>query len=193
MSVRNSFPARDSSRREPHERKAPIAERRDGVSERCVTDMTNNLTHDEMRALTDLHGNCEVTRDFEGALATMTDAPFYEFFPYRLRVSGRDAIIEFWSRIFTASGPIRPFDMAARVPEALRRFEYLRDDSLVNVSFGAFLDEDGVQHGTSHITRFEFDGDKISSESLWIDGSYAVYFDRIFDESFRALPGVEEI
>jgi hypothetical protein len=154
--------------------------------------MTTNLTHDEMLALIDTHGGAEMTRDFEVAIATMGDAPFYEFFPYRLRVSGREAIFEFWSRVFPESGTIRPFAEAARVPEALRWYQYVGDDSVVHISFSAFLDEDGVQHGTSHIVRYEFDGDRMASETLWIDASLMRYFDRIFDGSFRAMPGVEE-
>ena len=50
----------------------------------------------------------------------MVDEPFYEFFPYRLRLSGREAITELWSRIFAEAGWIRCFSADVRVPVRVR-------------------------------------------------------------------------
>jgi hypothetical protein len=41
--------------------------------------------------------------------------------------------------------------------------------------------------------RYRFEGDRMLSETLWVCSNLMRYFDTVFDESFRALPGVEEI
>jgi hypothetical protein len=150
------------------------------------------LTLEQMYALIERHGRSEQERDWQGAFDTMTDAPRYEFFPYRLRITSRIAIEEMWSRFFTESGPLRPFDPAAHVPGAHSMQEYVRDDSVLRISSSAFLDEAGNRRPTGHITCFGFVGDRIESETLWVDRPLEVYLDAVFDDEFRSLPGVTE-
>ena len=54
--------------------------------------------------------------NWAGALATMTDDAYYDFYPYRLRISGPDALVGLWTRLFPESGPIRCFDASAHIP-----------------------------------------------------------------------------
>jgi hypothetical protein len=155
--------------------------------------MTTKLSHDEMLAIIDAHGGAEQARDFDGAWNTMVDDPFYEFFPYGLHITGREAITELWSRIFAESGTIRCFSLAAHVPGEGAMQRHLGDDAVVDVMRSAFFDEGGVRHGASYVVRYAFDDEGLKSESLWLDRELLVYFDQVFDDSFRALPGVEEI
>ena len=96
------------------------------------------LTADEMLALIAEHARCEQARDWSGALATMTDDADYDFYPYRLRISGPEALVGLWTRLFPEHGPIRCFDAAAHIPDTHFRREYLDDDSFVSVSWSTF-------------------------------------------------------
>jgi hypothetical protein len=155
--------------------------------------MTTNLTADQMLAIIDEHGGAEQARDFDRAWETLADEPFYQFFPYRLRLSSREAITELWSRIFAESGWIRCFSADARVPGVGAMHRHVSEDAVVDLMVSAFLDEAGQRHDSSYIVRYAFDGEGLKSESLWLDSSLLPYFDDVFDASFRALPGVEEI
>jgi hypothetical protein len=145
----------------------------------------------EMRALMLAHGTAEMERDWSAAFATMTDDFVYRFYPYRLQISGADAIVELWSRMFTPSGPLRCFDQSARLPETARMDEYVNDHSFVRISSSAFVDEDGGRQTSSHVTRFDFAGDLACAETLFVDSSLMAYLDGVFDDTFRSLPGVE--
>ena len=155
--------------------------------------MTTKLTADRMLAIIDEHGDAEQARDFDRAWETLADEPFYQFFPYRLRLSGREAITELWSRIFAESGWIRCFSADARVPGVGAMHRHLSEDAVVDLMVSAFFDEGGVRRDSSYIVRYAFDDGGLKSESLWLDSSLLPYFDRVFDASFRAIPGVEEI
>jgi hypothetical protein len=52
----------------------------------------SKLTLEQMYELIERHGRGEMERDWQGVFDTMTDAPYYEFFPYRLRISSQVAI-----------------------------------------------------------------------------------------------------
>jgi hypothetical protein len=43
------------------------------------------------------------------------------------------------------------------------------------------------------VVRYRFEGDKLESETLWVCSNLVPYLDTVFDETFRALPGVEDI
>ena len=151
------------------------------------------LSAEQMLAIIDAHGGAEQVRDFDRAWDTMVDEPYYEFFPYRLHLSGREAITELWSRIFAESGWIRCFSADARVPGAGAMHRHVSEDAVVDLMVSAFFDEAGQRHDSSYIVRYAFDDEGLKSESLWLDRSLLPYFDQVFDASFRALPGVEEI
>lgn len=143
-----------------------------------------------MRTLVAAHSDFEVSRNWEGALATMVDAPFYEFFPYRLRISGADAITAMWERIFTPTGPIRCFDPTAHVPGRRQLSEYVGDEALVHISRSSFLNEGGVPCAVDMVVRYTFEGDRLQHETLWLDASLMTYFDVVFAADLRGLPGV---
>jgi hypothetical protein len=156
--------------------------------------MTTTLDPDGMRQLALRHGASEAAHDWDGAMATMGDEPYYEFFPFRLRISGEAPIRELWLRLFgddDGGEGIRCFDR--RYSEGAHDlWEALGDDSLLQIINGAFVDERGDRSTTTILVRFRYGGDRISSETLWICDHQRPYFDAIFDGSFRELAGVEE-
>ena len=151
------------------------------------------MNENEMRALIETHGAGEMERDWNAALATMTDDFVYRFYPYRLQISGSSAIVELWSRMFAPSGPLRCFDRSVRLPETAQMDQYVNDHSFVRITSSAFVDEDGQRRTSSHVTRFDFAGDLACAETLYVDSSLMAYLDHVFDDSFRSLPGVELI
>jgi hypothetical protein len=157
--------------------------------------MATSLDSAAMRALADKHGACEVAHDWDGALATMGDAPFYEFYPFRLRISGADAIKNLWRGVFTKTDGriIRCFDEPFLVPDSHEYAEYINEDSLVEIRTWTFVGDDGEHHSSKSVVIYAFEGDRMRSETMFVDESTKLYMDRVFDAEFRAQPGVEEI
>ena len=155
--------------------------------------MSTTLDADGMRALIWVHSEGEMTRNFDAALATMGPSPYYEFYPFRLRISGPEPIVEMWSRIFREDGWLHPFDEANRVPGDPVFEEMVGENAIVHIMGGAFIAENGERRGTSTVVRYRFEGDTMESETMWACGNLVPYLGTVFDESFRALPGVEQI
>jgi hypothetical protein len=150
--------------------------------------MPTSLSGDEMLALVEEHSDGEAQRDWKRTLATMTDAPFYEFYPYRIRASGPDAIIASWERLL----PLPCFKILDG-GEFLGRDEYVGTDSVLHLSDWIFKAPDGTRRRTKVIIRYGFDGDRMESESVFFDAAALPFADAAFDETYRALPGVEVI
>jgi hypothetical protein len=155
--------------------------------------MSTTLDADGMRLLALQHGEYEMNRDWDGALATMVPEPFYEFYPYRLRISGPDAIKELWTRVFTESGTLRCFDIEHIDLDAHEQWEMVGDDSIVHIGNSAFVDENGERRESTTVVRYRFAGDRMMSETMWACKSILPYLDTVFDATFRALSGVEQI
>jgi hypothetical protein len=153
-----------------------------------------NLGPEGMRKLVDEHSGFEQVHDWSGALATMVDEPYYEFYPYRLRVAGPSAIVTMWTRIFRpGQSMIYCYDQEHFVPGTHRLEEYVNGDSVLHLMGSQFFDESGTPRAATQIVRYAFEGDRMLSETLFLDRSLTPYFDPVFDDDFRALPGVEQI
>jgi ketosteroid isomerase-like protein len=149
--------------------------------------MATNLDPDGMRALVAEHSDAELRGDWAAALATMTSEPFYEFYPNRLRISGGDAIATMWPRLFA----LPCFGTEDTTPLSLE--EYVGDDGLMHTMAWIFTGADGEHLPTQVATRYAFEGDRMRSETMFMDTSGAPYVAQAFDAAFRALPGVEQI
>jgi hypothetical protein len=155
--------------------------------------MATSMDAEARRALATKHGMCEVARDWDGALATMVPEPFYVMHPWGLHISGRDAIVEMWSRFFTPEGAIYPFSGKGTVPGSHTMREYFGDDTYMQVTQSTGLLDDGSTQQKNQIVEFVFEGDLVLSETLWASRYLVPYLDEVFDESFRAMPGVVEL
>jgi hypothetical protein len=150
--------------------------------------MATTLTGDEMRAMVAEHSEGEATRDWPRAAATLSDAPVYEFYPHRLRISGIDAITEAWKRLL----PLPCFN-SSKGGEFIGHEEYVNADSVLHVSEWIFVTPDGDRRRTKVAVRYGFEGDRMVTETMFMDASMTPFVDTAFDETFRALPGVEQI
>src|SRR5262245_39406373 len=125
--------------------------------------MATTLDADGMRALIWVHSEGEMNRDFDAAMATMGPSPYYEFYPFRLRLNGPGPIRELWSRIFREDGWLHPFDEKNRVADVIEFEEMVGESSIVHIMGSAFIAEDGEQRATSNVVRYRFEGDKMES------------------------------
>jgi hypothetical protein len=155
-----------------------------------TTSTSATLTGEEMRALVAVHAEREHENDWEGALATMVDdGPFYEVFPYRLRIEGPEAILAWWLSFKDDSSGEPIFD-AAIDPASHHAKEYVDEDSLVQVLEWDFVTADGERLPTYHVAAFRFRDGRILSESIFCDVNLMRYMDRALDDGFRSHPGV---
>jgi hypothetical protein len=148
---------------------------------------------EEMHSLIERHGAGEMARDWDLSLSTMTSDCVYRFFPYRLQVIGVEAQTTLWDRFFTASGPIPCFDASLRVSDGAEMTEYVTADSHLRVTSSSLLLPDGTRLGTSHVTRFDFRDGLVAGETVFLDATFMRWVDDVFDDEFRALPGVTQL
>ena len=147
--------------------------------------MPTSLDGDGMRAVVQRHSDCEVGRDWPGAIATMVSSPWYEFHPMRLRLTSLEAITACWERTLSLECFGQPG------AEYLSFEEYIGDDSVLHIRESRFDDVDGVRRESRTTVRYGFDGDKICSEIFSMDDSLLPYFATAFDAEFTAIPGVD--
>lgn len=147
------------------------------------------MTDEEKLAIIATHAKTERAKDWDAALATMIDEPSYEYFPYRLRVSGEQAIRTMWER--TLILPCLNYDTGRKV---LGMERYVNEQSVVDMVQSTFVDETtGEQIYSTFLCIFHFDDDKIIRESIFLDNTMLPYFDQVFsDPEFLGLPGVEQ-
>jgi hypothetical protein len=148
---------------------------------------------EEMRAVIERHGTGEMTRDWDMTLATMTDDCVYQFFPYRLQVVGVEAQTTVWDRFFTESGPLPCFDTSQRVYDGSEVTEFVSGDSHLRVMSSSLRLPDESLIGTTHMTRFDFRDGLVCRETVFFDANFMHWIDGVFDDGFRALPGVTQL
>jgi ketosteroid isomerase-like protein len=133
------------------------------------------------------HIRCELSRDLDGALATMAAEPVYEFYPYRLRISGEIAVTEMWERLL-AIPPVAAVDRDNVVKQV-----FVSDDAVVMMQDMEFTTETGEKRRARPLAIYHFADGKIDKETAYFDCEGMRYMDVLLDEEFRSLPGVEEI
>jgi len=132
------------------------------------------------------HIRCELARDLEGALATMAAEPVYEYYPYRLRISGEVAVTEMWKRLLEIP-PVAAVDRGNIVAET-----FVNDDAVLMMQDMEFTTETGEKRHAQPIAIYHFADGKIDKEIAYFDREGMRYMDVLLDAEFRALPGVEE-
>jgi len=133
------------------------------------------------------HIRTELAQDLDGALATMAAEPVYEYYPYRLRISGEIAVREMWKRLLSIP-PVACVDRDNIVKEI-----FVSEDSVLMMQDMEFTTETGEKRHARPIAIYHFADGKIAKETAYFDREGMRYMDVLLDEEFRALPGVEEI
>jgi hypothetical protein len=149
--------------------------------------MSTNLSADQMRELVAKHAAFEFANDWAGALSTMGPTPFYEFYPFRLRVAGADAITDAWSRLL----PLPISDQSSY--RAATQMEYVNEDSLVHVTDLTFTAEGEERRETRTVVIYRFEGALMCSETVVFDAVALPYVKEAFDSAFQSRAGVEGI
>lgn len=63
------------------------------------------MSEEKMRALVQKHIDMETNTDVEGTLSTLVDHPVYEFYPLRLKLTGKENIRQFYREHFDTFFP----------------------------------------------------------------------------------------
>jgi hypothetical protein len=131
------------------------------------------------------HSRLEHGEDLDAALASMSPDGIYEFYPYRLRISG-ESIKEVWKRLF--STPVLGLESGRKMESYVSYFNDVGVTDIVEISF---LNEHGERETTTLVGGMQVDEEgKIMVESVHLDVVAMRYIDEKFDEEFRSLPGV---
>jgi len=148
--------------------------------------VTTPLRAKERLELIAHHAECELRRDWEGALATMTADPIYVHYPLGLRIRGREAVVEQWKRLVALPG------FAEMVTSATVR-NWVLDDLAVSMYEWLIDLGDGQSVAKNSYAVFRFVDGLIESETIYANSETDAVMRPAFGEDFLALPGVERL
>ena len=142
------------------------------------------------------HGAAELANDVDGVMATLCDNPIYEYFPSGLRIEGRDAVREFYSRCLPATiGHIRigknsgnlgdldtPDDVLWMGPNSM----ITRDDIFCT-------GEDGIERDIRSMAIFTLEGKRLLGETIFTTAEGGRRMLELLGADFVNMLGVSSI
>ena len=166
------------------------------------------LSLERMQELMGAHGEYERLNDIDGVMSTLVEDPVFEFHPQNIRVQGRAAVREMYTRLCRTI--LRQFatNNETRKATALDRFggQDSHMIALVADTTGKFLPENQSrmfielelgytpEHGPTERFRIcqivTFEGERMVGERTYTDSECAVLFDEVLGPDFLHLPGV---
>jgi ketosteroid isomerase-like protein len=144
-----------------------------------------HLRPEEALELVMRHAECELRCDWDGALATMTDNPYYLYYPLGLRIRGREAIKEHWQRLLSTPGL-----GASAISAKLKN--WVLDDSVVTMSEWLVDVADGHVRSRTY-ALFRFADGLIESESIYADGDTEDLMASALSGDFLSRQGVQRL
>jgi hypothetical protein len=140
------------------------------------------------KELVEQHYACEMMADWNGALATLTDDAYYEYYPGGIRVRGPEAITEQWKRVFSLPA------MSGDAGRNMKMRQWFPDeDTAILIAEWPVVAVDGTEKMTTSWAVFKFVNGLILSETVFADSVLAPLLEPVYDEEFLRLPGVELI
>jgi len=161
-----------------------------------------------MQELLGIHGEFERVNDIEGVMSTLVDNPVFEFHPQNIRVEGRAAVREMYTRLCNTILPQFATDDRRRKATSADEFggQGARMMALAADMTGKFLPENQSRmffelemnytpdSGPTRRFRFfqivTFEGEKMVGERTYNDAECAALFDAALGADFFTLPGV---
>lgn len=144
------------------------------------------MNREQKIALVMRHMSCEMSRDWDGALGTMTDDAVYEHFPSGLRLTGREAIVHHWERIV---GQTRDPSVLGNARTAF----WVTDDSVVLMLESVIATSADEVSRSRSFAVFDFEGDLIRRESTYADPATEDRLASALGSELDRQPGVERV
>jgi hypothetical protein len=152
------------------------------------------MTKEEMWAVVRKHMDAEFRQDVEGALATMSPEPFYEFHPLGLYISGRNAIAEMYRRMWPK---IYPYVVSS---ESLTMGTQGGESSIWYGTTGLAIREwaevmppGQKKRPISEMAVFHFAGAVLTGETIYCNGPLNDLTREALGPEFVRIPGVTRI
>jgi hypothetical protein len=168
----------------------------------------SRLTLERMQELLGIHGEYERRNDIDGVMSTLVDNPIFEFHPQNIRVQGRTAVREMYTRLCNTILPHFATDNQARKTGSADQFGSKGSlmFALAADTTGKFLPDDesrmffeldiaysphrgpAARHRIFQIVTFR--GELMVGERTYTDADCAALFDAALGVDFFLLPGV---
>lgn len=153
------------------------------------------LTPQEMVEFNNAHAKRFMSGDFDGIMAhSLVDDPVYEFYPSRIRVSGKEAVHRYheinYHAVIAQVDPKRrvtPADASTTISRTFGENTYATEIS------GLFKLGDGEVRRCFFNAVIRFQDGKMTGERVWTDRYLSEFFVSALeaDPTFFELPGVE--
>lgn len=144
------------------------------------------LQPQEKLELVTRHAEAELRCDWDGALATMIDNPFYVHYPLGIRVQGREAVKEHWKRLLATPG----FAAAA---ESANLRHWVLGETLVSMYEWLVDIGNGQERPMRSYALFTFIDGLIESETIFSEATTDAVLSEALNDEFCSLPGVERL
>lgn len=147
------------------------------------------MTQDEMIQFNLEHARKFMEGDIDGIMReSIVDDPVWEFYPNRIRVSGKQAIRRYheinYKAIIAQVDPRNGGDTREFYSET-------HGENVITHEFSNIMNLDGVEKRCYFIAVIPYQDGKMVGERVYMDKDVAVWFEKQFDADFFKLPGVE--
>jgi ketosteroid isomerase-like protein len=144
----------------------------------------SSLNRDEMVALYCEHAKAEFAKDLDGTMSSVAENPIFEWPALNLRLTGRAAVREMYSRILSR----------AVHTHVLSQRAFASGDKVLIAEYVLNVTEAGgkvTRHGMTAVIGFE--GRKVKYERTYSHPSYTSLLSAALGEDFPNYPGVSQI
>ena len=144
------------------------------------------MTFDEMENAFFKHEEFELAYDLEGTMTTLIDVPRYELPVLGLRIEGKKAATELYTRMLVGG--------EKRAMWAEKRFSHATAPNvLVREAYVWFNTNDGERGKGQYIVVIAFEDGKIAGERMYFDEAYAKVMAEEIGDDFIDFPGVSRL
>jgi ketosteroid isomerase-like protein len=145
---------------------------------------TKSLSADEMLAVFMVHATAEFAGDVDTTMETVAEHPVFEWAPLNLRIEGRDAVREMYSRVMSRT--VHKHILSQRA--------LAFGENVITVEYVLTVREpDKEDVHTAVMTVLGFEGDKIWAERTYTHPAFAEHLREGLGEDFDSFPGVSQL
>jgi SnoaL-like domain len=142
------------------------------------------LAKEQMVSIYQMHGRAEFERDVNKAMESVADTPVYEWPCLNLRIAGRAAVREYYSRVISR---------AIKAHVLSQRTLATGDDVLIAEYVLNITRSNDVPIHVGLVCVVTFKGGKIQAERVYSHPAYTELLRGALGNDFESVPGVSQI
>ena len=147
------------------------------------------MTQEEMIAFNLEHGRKFMEGDIDGIMReSLVDDPVWEFYPNRIRISGKEAVRRYHEiNLKAVIAQVDPRNGG----DTREFYSETAGENVITHEFSNMMNLNGIVKRGYFLAVIPYQDGRMVGERIWLDKDTAAWFESQFDEEFFKLPGVE--